>query len=196
MQSDVSVRNADEEERVETVIIPPVQEESLPVQVILPEETAEPAAEETTAAEPAWSESPPESPVYTWPVSGEVERGYSREALGYDVTMRDWRTHSGLDIAAPLGSTVVAAREGMVESVREDDLFGTVVTVDHGDGTRAVYANLADVPAVQAGDWVGTGGVIGAIGTTAIGEIGQPTHLHFAMTVDGLSADPMDYLPA
>ena len=196
MESELSVMNREESERVETVVIPP-QEESVPVQVTVPEEEQVPVREESTEpAEPAWSESTPEEAAYVWPVFGEIERGHSTERLGYDPTMRDWRTHAGVDIAAALGSPVSAAREGMVESVVRDDLFGTVVTVDHGDGSRAVYANLADTPAVQSGDWVDRGGVIGAVGTSALGEIGQSAHLHFAVTVDGVSVDPLDYLPA
>ena len=110
--------------------------------------------------------------------------------------MRDWRTHDGLDVMAELGSTVVAAREGTVESIVADALYGTVLTIDHGDGIKTVYANLADVPAVNVGDWVEAGATIGSVGTTAICEIGQGTHLHFAVTVDGVYVDPLEYLPA
>ena len=84
----------------------------------------------------------------------------------------------------------------MVSRVWQDDLYGTMVSVDHGDGVTTVYANLAEMPAVQVGDWVEAGSVIGAVGTTALCEVGQPAHLHFAVTVDGRNADPMEYLPA
>ena len=136
------------------------------------------------------------APMYVWPLSGELERIYSVDTLSYDVTMRDWRTHDGLDVMAELGSTVVAAREGTVESIVADALYGTVLTIDHGDGIKTVYANLADVPAVNVGDWVEAGATIGSVGTTAICEIGQGTHLHFAVTVNGVYADPLEYLPA
>ena len=125
-----------------------------------------------------------------------MERGHSTQVLGYDVTMRDWRTHAGIDIAAPMGTPVAAAHAGMVESVRRDDLLGTVVTVDHGDGTAAVYANLAEETAVGVGTWVEPGVIIGTIGTTALCEVAQESHLHFAVTVDGIQANPLDYLPA
>ena len=131
-----------------------------------------------------------------WPVEGELERLYDVDHLHYDVTMRDWRTHDGVDILAPLGQTVCAAMPGVVRFVQDDGFYGTFVTVDHGDGTCAVYANLASMPAVSVGDWVQAGDVIGAVGTTALCEIGQGTHLHFAVFLDGESIDPLDYLPA
>ena len=186
--------------RVETVIMPPQE------QVPAMQEAAAPAAEEVveTMAEPedtqVWREEPAPAPevsaVYAWPVSGPPDRKYTMEALDYDVTMRDWRTHAGLDIEAPIGTTVTAAHAGTVESVRNDDLFGTVVTVSHGDGVQTVYANLESSPAVSAGDWVEPGSVIGAVGDTALCEVGQSSHLHFAVQVNGVSEDPLTYLPA
>ena len=196
MVEEVSVMEQEETERVETVILPPQEQESIPVQVTAPEETPQPVmAEEPAEAEPVWNETAPLPQVYAWPVSGAVERGHNTQALSYDVTMRDWRTHAGVDISAPVGTPVTAAHAGMVESVRRDDLLGTVITVDHGDGTASVYANLDAEPAVGVGTWVEPGTLIGAVGDTALGEIGQEGHLHFAVTVDGIAADPLDYLP-
>lgn len=209
MAEDISRMNRDSlnQQRVETVIIPPQQED-------LQETMAEPAgsepvdmetqvyaepAEETAETDEVWHEGDvieAAAPVYAWPVSGDLERRHDGENLHYDVTMRDWRIHEGIDIMAPLGTTVTAAHAGSVESIVNDDLYGTVVTVAHGDGARSVYANLADVPAVNVGDWVEPGAVIGSVGTTALCEIGQGTHLHFAITVDGVSVDPLNYLPA
>ena len=183
-----------EERRVETIIITPAPRTERVETIALPSVTVEEAAEEPV--QPVWNEEETESAGFVWPVEGELERLHDVQALHYDVTLRDWRTHDGVDILAPLGETVVAARGGLVQSVEEDGLYGTVVTVDHGDGSLACYANLAAQPAVSAGDRIGTGDVIGAVGTTALCEIGQATHLHFAMAIDGVSVDPLDYLPA
>ena len=189
--------------QAETVILPamePSLEADRPAMV----EAAAPAGEENTQvwreepAQEAMAEEPaaPAAAPYAWPLSGEVERRHNLESLSYDVTMRDWRTHRGLDIAAALGSTVTAAHAGTVESVRQDDLLGTVVVVSHGDGVQTLYANLADSVAVTQGEWVECGSVIGAVGDSALGEIGQASHLHFAVSVNGVSVDPLDYLPA
>ena len=192
-----------EKRRVETIIITPApamapdRVETMAVPDVAEETVAGAAEEEQETMEEVWQEDlPAEEPVTLWPVQGEIERLHDVESLHYDVTLRDWRTHEGVDILAPLGETVCAAHSGVVSDVREDALYGTSVTVDHGDGTSALYANLASLPAVETGDWVNAGDAIGAVGTTALCEIGQGTHLHFAMYLDGQGVDPLDYLPA
>ncbi len=188
-------------QRVETVILPPAEQEAQPAmapETRVTRQESEPAPAAEAEGTEVWREGDvieASAPVYVWPVEGQIERYHDTQALSYDATMRDWRTHEGIDILAPLGETVCAAHSGSVESIVQDDLYGTVVTVAHGDGGRTVYANLAELPAVSVGDWVEPGDVIGAVGTTALGEIGQATHLHFAVTVDGIGRNPLDYLP-
>ena len=67
------------------------------------------------------------SKVFTWPVRGAVLRDYSVETLSLDPTMGDWRTHSGLDIAAANGVKVLSISAGTVEQVYNDMLMGTTV---------------------------------------------------------------------
>ena len=152
------------------------------------------------SAQPAPSAAPAPTPapaplVFTWPVKGTVIAGFSVEALAYDETMGDWRTHSGLDISAALGTQVLAAANGTVSALYQDDLMGTVVEIDHGQGLVSRYANLAAVPTVQVGDSVTTGAVIGSVGETAAAESGRPPHLHYALLKDGQAVDPAGYLP-
>ena len=181
--------------RVETVLVTPdVQAPKIEVMAIPTEEPEAVIGEIAEEPVPAWNEQDLEE-VTNWPVDGELERLHDVDHLHYDVTLRDWRTHEGIDILAPLGETVRAAMAGVVRSVEDDGLYGTVVSVDHGDGSIAMYANLTAIPAVSVGDWVGVGDVIGAIGTTALCEVGQPTHLHFAVYQDGACVDPLNYLP-
>ncbi len=90
---------------------------------------------------------------------------------------------------------VVAAGDGEVVSVTQDDLYGTTVVIDHGSGIKTQYSNLADTPTVSPGDKVKGGDVIGSVGKTAICEIGQGSHMHFAMSRDGASVDPTTYIP-
>lgn len=164
------------------------------------EETAASDAEatESSAAEDTQAQAVLSSGVvsYVWPVSGSVDVPYSIQTLMYDATMADWHTHDGIDIICDLGTQVIATAAGTVVSVENDDLYGTTVEIDHANGLHSIYANLASEPPVSVGDTVTMGQVIGSVGSTAICETNQVSHLHFAMTCDGLSADPTAYLPA
>lgn len=133
--------------------------------------------------------------VFVWPVVGNVETSHSVEALVYNRTMADWRTHRGVDVTSGLGGKVIAAAGGIVEQVYSDDMFGTTVVIHHGGGLRSIYSNLAETPAVSVGDNVCMGDTIGSVGETALAEVGDVTHLHFEMTLDGETVDPLDYLP-
>lgn len=128
------------------------------------------------------------------PLQGHVVAAFSVDALLYDETMGDWRIHDGIDISAQAGSHVRAASAGTVLTVKQDPLMGTTVTIDHGDGYHATYANLQARPTVEAGDDVTAGQVIGAVGTTAAAESARGPHLHFSVEKDGDAVDPNEYL--
>lgn len=157
-----------------------------------PTPTPEPVPTATPAPTP---EPTPAALVFTWPVKGSVIASFSIEALAYDETMGDWRIHDGLDIASTLGAQVLATASGTVSAVYQDDLMGTVVVVDHGDGLSSLYANLSETPTVAVGDPVSTGSVLGSVGDTAAAEQGREAHLHFAMYQNDLPIDPTDHLP-
>lgn len=158
-------------------------------------ETAEAgeATDETEAGEPETESAGITS--YVWPVSGEVIVNHTTNELMYDMTMGDWRTHSGIDISADLGSKVIAMSSGIVDSIVEDSRYGTTITIDHGDDLKSVYSNLAATPTVSEGQSVSTGDIIGAVGETAIVESGIVNHLHLEVTATGMQMDPLDYLP-
>lgn len=132
---------------------------------------------------------------YVWPVIGEIALPYSMDALVFNTTMGDWRTHDGIDIVAQAGEYVRAAAAGTVAEVYEDQLYGTTVVIDHGAGLVSYYANMQAQPVVRQGDHVLAGDTIGAVGETALCETAQPPHLHFAMSLDNESVDPAEYLP-
>ena len=162
-----------------------------------PRPAATPAATPTPTppAESSPTPSAPTASVFTWPVKGEIVSDFSLEVLAYDETMGDWRTHSGVDIAASVGTEVCAIAGGTVEQVCQDDLMGTTVVIDHGDGLQSAYSNLAAVPTVSVGDTVSTGSVIGSVGETALAEHSRAAHLHLEMLRDGVAVDPAQYLP-
>ena len=162
-----------------------------PVETLKPEPVVEePPVPEAADTAPVAAEAPR---LVVDPLQGEVLTAFSMEELVYNPALGDWRTHDGVDISAPAGSTVLAACAGTVASVTEDPLLGATVVLEHDDGYRTTYANLADKPDVAAGDQVNAGAVIGTVGTTAAAEEDTP-HLHFAVSRDGKAVNPPEFL--
>lgn len=168
-----------------------------PVLTATPKPTATAAAVASTPAPtPQPTATPKAAPTsLAWPVVGEVLTGHSLETLAFDATMGDWRTHTGLDIAAAVGTEVRAPAAGEVVLVTQDVMLGTTVVIDHGGDLRTTCANLAATPTVEVGDQVSVGDIIGAVGETAISESALPGHLHFSVTRGGEPVDPMELLP-
>ncbi len=189
------VLSPDAPDTVETLATP--EPDTVETDAGLAENTAEVMSQTEPVSQPAAepAEETLNTGVYLWPVVGELEADYSMDALAYNVTMADWRTHDGIDIAAAAGTVVKAAAGGVVESVYTDDLYGTTVVINHGDGLKSCYANLQEVPAVAEGDRVSAGDTIGAVGRTALCETAEPYHLHLSMSLNGESVNPRDYLP-
>ena len=164
---------------------------------LTPDEDAAPAQSAVTVtlppSEPLDLTPAPPSLVVA-PLVGETVTAFSMDELIYSETLGDWRTHDGMDIAAPPGTQVCSASYGTVTDVRDDDLMGTTVVIAHDDGCDTIYANLQATPTVGVGDEVTAGQVIGSVGKTALGESALPSHLHFAVTRDGEFIDPMSYL--
>ena len=128
------------------------------------------------------------------PVSGEAIFGYSMEALSYNQTTRDWRTHNGIDLAAEAGTEVRAAADGEVYTVRQEDSLGYTVVIRHDDGYTTCYSSLAENIPVQPGDQVVMGDVIGYAGDTAVTEATLGTHVHFSVTRYNEPMDPAEFL--
>ncbi len=129
-----------------------------------------------------------------WPVGGAQQTPYSADALRYNATTQDWRTHAGIDLSAAVGTPVKAAGSGVVTAVYDDEYLGTSVVIEHPDGHVSQYSNLAVMPSVCAGDTVEAGTVIGAVGQSALLELADEPHLHFAVFSDGQSVDPADFI--
>jgi murein DD-endopeptidase MepM/ murein hydrolase activator NlpD len=130
----------------------------------------------------------------TSPVSGETVAGYSMEALSYNETTRDWRVHNGIDIAAEAGTPVVAAADGQVYTVYEDDTMGTTVVIRHEAGYTTKYSSLSDDLSVSAGDTVTMGQTIGTVGDSALVETVHGPHVHFSVTYQDAQMDPVEFL--
>lgn len=129
-----------------------------------------------------------ETGSFLWPVPSctivTSRYGYrTHPILGYE------RFHSGLDIGAGAGSTIVAADSGTVSEARYSDSYGNYVLINHGNGCSTVYAHMASI-AVSEGQTVSQGDTIGFVGST--GWATGP-HCHFEIRCNGSTIDPADY---
>ena len=151
----------------------------------------------TVASTPEPTVKPTAKPVqFVWPLSSTaVVSAFSADELVYNKTLEDWRVHLGVDLESDLGAKVYAIADGTVEDVYDDPLMGTTVVIAHADGLRSLYANLQEIPTVKKGGEVSVGDTIGGVGDTAIGEVNERYHLHFAMKKGDEWVDPMQYLP-
>lgn len=128
------------------------------------------------------------------PVNGRVIQPYSADELIYSQTLKEWTTHTGIDIAGTLGGEVRAALAGVVESIEEDSLKGIVITLAHENDLKSVYTGLSTEDMVRTGQSVDKGQVISGIGRTAAFEITYDPHLHFEVLLNGKHQDPTEYL--
>lgn len=95
--------------------------------------------------------------------------------------------HSGVDIAAPSGGTIVAAGDGTVISAGYSGGYGNMTMIDHGNGLVTVYGHQSRIT-VSKGQHVSKGQTIGAVGSTGMST---GPHLHFETRVNGEPRDPL-----
>ena len=101
-----------------------------------------------------------------------------------------WTFHSGVDLAGPEGTPIVAARDGTVTAATYHSGNGNYVTINHGDGFSTSYLHMThDV--VSVGQKVKAGQLIGYMGNTGASK---GNHLHFTIYYNGSTVNPADYL--
>lgn len=100
------------------------------------------------------------------------------------------RAHKGIDLAAPIGTPVYATADGIVSRADRFSSYGLFVSIEHGAQLQTRYAHLSRI-AVEAGEHVRKGEIIGYVGTT--GRSTGP-HLHYEVRVAGEAVNPMPYM--
>ncbi len=139
------------------------------------------------------AETTAEAPQYLLPMGSFITKDYSGDAVVYSNTMQDWRVHTGVDFGDNRGQSVLAIADGVVTDVREDVLWGVVLTIDHGGGIVARYCGLEKDSAPEVGAEVEQGVVIGRLGEIPIESKDGP-HLHLEIRKNGERIDPWKLL--
>lgn len=127
--------------------------------------------------------------VMKWPCpsSTQISSYYGNR---YHPILKKNKLHTGIDIAASRGASIVAAAAGKVIVAEWQTGYGNTIIIDHGGKIATLYAH-ADKILVKVGDEVKAGDTIGKVGST--GWSTGP-HLHFEVIKNGQTQNPLDYL--
>lgn len=128
-----------------------------------------------------------------WPVKGNIIMDFSPENTIYFATLDQYRCNPAIFIQATTGTQVVSCADGVVTSVSSDEEFGTMVTMDMGDGYQAIYGQLENVQ-VKQNSVVAAGDVIANVSTPSKYFGVEGSHLYFQLLKDGEPVNPRAYL--
>lgn len=117
------------------------------------------------------------------PVDGPVTSGF-----GYRIhpVTGNRSFHTGIDLAAPEGTSIAAAYGGTVEETGTSSGRGNYILLSHGENLQTLYCHLSRID-VRQGDTVEAGDTIGLVGSTGMST---GPHLHFELRVEGIRCDP------
>ena len=127
------------------------------------------------------------------PLKNSISKEYSKDELVKNNTTGDWRIHKGIDIKGSSGDRINAISDGIVTDLIYDELWGTIVTVDHDNGFVAKYYGLRKNSTVKPGDEIKSGEKIGLLDEIPI-ESSDGIHLHLELYKDGKLISPSEYL--
>jgi len=135
---------------------------------------------------------------FAWPVNGRVQilDWFGTTTLGGrpGASQRAW-PHKGIDLAAYLGTPILASDAGTISVAQFGGYnggYGNYVIINHGNGFSTLYAHMSSV-AVQSGTVVAKGQRVGAAGATGMAT---GAHLHFEIRYNGIQRNPLCFLSA
>jgi murein DD-endopeptidase MepM/ murein hydrolase activator NlpD len=123
-----------------------------------------------------------------WPVVGNLESGFGVRRSPFGGSSYEF--HSGQDIDAKPGDSVVAGATGQVTFVGWQNGYGQLIVIDHGGGLTSRYGHLSHIDVAQ-GQTIERGQFIGRVGST--GRSTGP-HLHYEIRINDEPVDPLQYL--
>lgn len=136
-----------------------------------------------------FSASPPETLRFSAPIQGRESSPFGLRRI---LNGEPRRPHSGLDLAAPTGTTILAPASGRVIDSGDFYFNGNTVLLDHGNGLITMYCHMSRI-LVENGQQLQEGEPLGEVGAT--GRVTGP-HLHWGVTLNGTMIDPSLFLKA
>lgn len=123
------------------------------------------------------------------PVRGADVRLTSGFGLRFHPLLNDRKMHTGVDWAAPTGTPILAAGNGVIEHAGRKGAYGNYVRIRHANGYQTAYAHMSRIaPNAREGIKVRQGQVIGYIGSTGLSS---GPHLHYEVLVNTRFVNPM-----
>lgn len=126
--------------------------------------------------------------------NGTIIKDYSNSMLKYNATLNHWESHKAVDIKGEDDADVLCVMDGKVVGIEDIYLLGKVVTIEHSNSLRTVYASLDEEVNVELNQKIKAGEKIGKVSTSAKGETAEGPHLHFEVHQNGKKVDPNLYL--
>ncbi|UCE88134.1 MAG: peptidoglycan DD-metalloendopeptidase family protein [Pseudomonadota bacterium] len=142
-----------------------------------------------TGALATWRDTPRVSLEFLQPLDGRLSSPFGLRRF---FNGKPRNPHSGIDIAAPEGTPIVAPADGRILTTGDYFFNGNTLFIDHGQGLVTMYCHMSRID-VKDGQSVKRGAVVGAVGKT--GRVTGP-HLHWGVSLNNARVDPMLFLPA
>ena len=121
-----------------------------------------------------------------FPVNGTISSPFG---MRWHPILNEYRMHYGIDIAAPQGTNIKAAEDGIVLFAGWLNGYGLTMIIDHGSGITTLYAHTSALKS-SLSEYVLRGEVIGYVGSTGFST---GPHLHFEVRQDGTAKNPQNY---
>lgn len=135
--------------------------------------------------------------VFSVPVEGGAPfKEFTENTVVFNETLGCYTGHMGVDFKGEENANVLCAYDGVISAIETSYLYGTVVTVDHGNKLCTKYASLEVEEGLAVGQKLKKGDVLGQISTTHKQEYLDGAHLHFEVLEDGVKVNPFNYLPS
>lgn len=127
-----------------------------------------------------------------WPMDGNVIMNYSMDATIYYATLDQYKYNPAIIIAGDVNNKVYSVAKGKITDISQNEVTGTTVTVDLGDGYRAIYGQLKELN-FKVGDYLESGHVIGYVSEPTKYYSVEGSNLYFELQKDGEPVDPIVY---